>query len=196
MKIDSQTVGMYIERFQAELGLVSATLREKGVKHFARPLSISALLVLGSYFLVYKPPIRKRALMEKKLASAKEYAKYADEYKSLRDQLNAAAAELPSRPDREGWLTVAVNDSMRAENMVAQSIQPPVEQAQQGFLQQSVSVAMDVKFQELYSWLSRVESVRPLLHVSQIELSKRADKLGYNRVTCSVSTLIPSPGGR
>ena len=197
MQMNAQTVVLSVERLQAELGLVSATFKEKGAKHFSRALAISALLILGSYW-VYKPTVGKRARLDSKLDSAKEFAKYAEDYKALRDQLNATDTELPSYKNREGWLTAAVNDSMRAENLVAQSIQPPTELNQQGFLQQSISVSLEVKFPELYSWLSRVESTKPFLHVSQLIVSKNTDKdkMGYNGVACSVSTLIPSPGGR
>lgn len=193
--MNKEALERYLALLQSEAQLVSSTLKEKGLKRFARPLIIGALAVYMSYSFVYAPPIAKTAGLAKKLAAAKAAAQYADTYKSLRDRLLQVYSALPTPSDRDQWLTKTINESLNAHNIIPDSLRPPAEAEDYGLVSQKLSIPMhDVKFSDLVLWLNRVESTQPMLHVTSLEFSKRKDKehLGQNDVTCSVSTLIPT----
>jgi type II secretory pathway component PulM len=81
---------------------------------------------------------------------------------------------------------------MKAENIMSDSIVPPSEEEANGLVVQRLSVSIQLKFADLISWLNRIESNKPLLRVTSIELAKRDDPLGANTVTVQLSTIIPT----
>ena len=74
---------------------------------------------------------------------------------------------------------------------MSDSIVPPAETEQSGFVMQTLSVSIALKFSELISWLNRIEGNQPIMHVGNLEISKRDDPLGSNSVTCEIGTMIP-----
>lgn len=187
-KIDFSRIA---EDLQEEALLVSNTLREKGAQHFMRPLVVVGFVLYASYAFVYLRPVKKLRQLDVQLAAAKATAQYAQTYKSYQDRLLELYPELPLFKDRDQWLFNSLIDSMKAENIVSDSLRPPVEDETGGLIYQSVGMNSTLKYSEFLSWLSRIEGAKPMLHVSAINISKKTDSLGQNQVSCMISTVIP-----
>jgi hypothetical protein len=188
---NSEKAAQYIKIVQNELSLVLGTLKDKGSARFGRTFAIGALGVFFSYYLVYLPPFKKMSQLSRKIEAAKAIAQYADQYKELRDKLNAIYGQLPAISSRDRWLTNAVLDSMKAENLMSDSIVPPDEQEMKGIVFQRLTVSIQLKFSEMVSWLNRIEASKPILHVGSLDMQKKADPLGTNAISCEIGTAMP-----
>lgn len=189
MKLDRALIGKGFEFVQSEIQTVNLAFKEKGVKHFARPLLLGLVMVYASHALIYKPLSNRLAGLNRRIATAKAVFQYADQYKKLRDRLVSVYALLPPLKDKDSWLTATTLELMKAEGIVSNTIVPPQQQEEEGLALQTITVPVDLKFSELVSWLGRIESHKPLLHVSSIEIAKGAR--GRNKIVCSLSTLVP-----
>lgn len=176
---------------QEEVLLVSNTLKEKGAQHFMRPLVVVGLVLYASYAFVYLRPVKKLRRLDAQLAAAKATAQYAETYKAYQDRLLELYPELPLFKDRDQWLFNSLIDSLKAENIVSDSLRPPVEEELGGLLYQNVGMNSTLKYPEFLSWLARIEGAKPMLHISSIHIAKKKDALGQNQVSCTVSTIIP-----
>ena len=174
-----------------EIMMVRSTMQDKGWQRFIRPLVLGGIFLFGSYYLLYAPPVKKLAKLDGKIRVAMTTAKYADQYKELKLRLMAAYALMPAPKDRNGFLYSAILDSLKAENIVADGLQPPNERESNGLLFQEITITMTVKFSELYAWMARVENLKPMVHISSLQLTKKADPVGLNLVVCTLSTVIP-----
>lgn len=188
--MNKESLGRAIEFLQDEIKLVSATMKDRGANRFGRAIALALVMVLFSYALVYKPPAKKILALQRKVAEAQSTAQFAEQYKDLRLRLLSAYAQLPPMKGRDQWLTNTVVESMRSENIFADSIQPPSEADQSGLVFQKVDVTVALKFAEAVSWLNRLENTKPFLHVSSFALSKRPESLGTNGVNCGIATVI------
>lgn len=181
----------YAILLQNELQSLISVLREKGLARFLRPILIGAFCAGACYYLVYLPPARKMAMLKKKIETAKATAQHADAYRELRDRLYSVYAQLPPLKGRDHWLTDMMMETMKADNIFAEQIKPPDESEESGFVFQKVEVTAAVKFQDMVSWLSRLENTKPLLHIQTLHLEKRSEPLGHNAISCGVSTIVP-----
>jgi type II secretory pathway component PulM len=175
---------------QSELAFVQTTIKDKGANRFARPLVLGGALIFSSYWFIYSPPIKKLAGLDRKLNTARATAEFADQYKEVRERLYALYGLLPAPSDPS--LTEAIVDSLKTQNIMADSLQPPVVTDSAGLLFQSVNVTMTLKFSELTAWLLRIEAAKPLLHVSRISIKKKQDALGKSEVTAVLTTVVPT----
>jgi type II secretory pathway component PulM len=191
-KFDAETFAKYLQKAQQEVSMVISTLRDRGRERFTRTFGIGVLAVFFSYWFVYQPPLKKLAGLQRKIDAAKAAATYADQFKDLRDRLNALYNQLPPLTGRDRWLTNAVLESMKAENIMSDSIVPPSEEEENGFVMQRISVSIQLKFADLMSWLNRIEATRPLLHVGSVEMGKKDEPLGANGVSVEIGTVIPT----
>lgn len=178
-----------IEFLQSELSFVQMTFKDKGWQRFLRPLLITGILIGVSYQFVYAPPVAKLAGLDKKLVMARATSQYADRYKDLRGRLNAVYAVLPSQGGQ--GLAAVVVDSLKAQGIMADALQPPTEVELAGMMFQSVSVTMTVTFSELASWILRIEASKPLLHISKVEVRKKDMPIGSLEATCLVMVVLP-----
>jgi type II secretory pathway component PulM len=181
----------YVALAQAEFDLVLSTLREKGAKRFAKPFVISAVLALLAYVGLYTPASKKSARLQSEIDAARKLHEYATQYKEVRDQLVAGYAVLPDMKDREQWLSNSVYDSLKAEGLAPETFQPVREQEQAGLVFQACNIVMPVRFPEFYSWLVRIESARPLMHLQTVDLMKKTEVIGLNSVQAEITTVIP-----
>lgn len=175
---------------QSELAFVQTTIKDKGADRFARPLLLGGALVFFSYWFIYSPSIKKLAGLDRKLNTARATGEFADQYKEVRERLYALYGLLPGPSDPS--LTEAIVDSLKTQNIMADSLQPPVVTDSAGLLFQSVNVTMTLKFSELTAWLLRIEAAKPLLHVSRISIKKKQDALGKSEVTAVLTTVVPT----
>ena len=152
---------------------------------------MAALLVLVGYWFFYKPPQKKIARLSMDIESARAMSAAGSQYQELRAQLSTSYGNLPYQKDQQQWLSNAMIDSLRVAELTPEVFRPVVENEVSGIVFQNSTVQLTVKFGELYSWLVRLESASPLMHVSAIQLLKKADTSGVNTVTCTVMTAIP-----
>jgi type II secretory pathway component PulM len=181
----------YVNAAKAEIDLVTATIRDKGAKRFGKAFGIAGAFVFLAYWFVYKPPQSKISRLAKEIEAASAMSASASQYKELRDQLAGSYGTLPLLKDQAQWLSNAMIDSLRADNLTPESFRPVTENESSGLIFQTSSVQMTLRFNDLYAWLLRLESARPLMHIGVLEVSKKTDLLGYNSVNCSVMTAIP-----
>lgn len=181
----SQFVGF----IQSELNFIQTTIKDKGSNRFSRPILLGGMLIFIAYWFVYSPPIKKLAGLDRKLSTARATAEFADQYKEVRERLHALYALLPTAQDPS--LPEAIVDSLKSQNITADSLQPPVVMDSSGMLFQNVNVAMTLKFPELTAWLLGIEAAKPLMHVSRMTIKKKQDALGKNEVTAVLTTAVP-----
>jgi type II secretory pathway component PulM len=192
IKFDAEQFDKAIRRIKEDYSIASSTLKEKGAERFGRTFALGLLAIVISYYLIFLPPQKKLSGLQRRIDAAKATADYADQYKGLHDQLNSLYTILPPTSAREQrWLTTAVLDSMKAEGIISDSVVPPEEAIDQGFAIQHQSISTQLKFSELVSWLNRMETNKPMLHVDSLSLMKKPAPLGTNDVNCVIGTVIP-----
>jgi len=181
---------LLVDKIQDEIKLISATLKDKGSNRFSRTLITALAVPFGCYVLVYMPAQKRLSLVDGELRVARDAAKHADTYKDLKDRLNIAYAQLPLPKDRANFLSDTVREALRAEGIVATSVQPPNDVEVAGGVVQSLSITMRVRFPELMAFLARMESSKPLIHINSVDVAKKTEQIGVNDVTCGLSTII------
>ncbi len=179
-----------ISKIQYEIKLISATLKDKGSSRFNRTLITALAVPFGCYLLVYAPAQKRLSLVDGELRVARDTVRHAETYKELKDRLNIVYAQLPLPKDRANFLSDAVREALRAEGIVPTSVQPTNDADMPGGVVQSLSITMLVKFPELMAFLARMESSKPLIHINSMSIMKKTEPIGFNDVTCSLSTII------
>ena len=176
---------------KAEIDMVLATLRDKGVKRFGKAFGLGAAFIGAAYYLVYMPPQSKISRLQREIDAARAMSESGVAYQDLRNVLAGSYGTLPLLKDQQQWLNNAMIDSLRADNLTPESFRPVVETESSGIIFQSSTVQLTLKFNDIYAWLLRLESANPLMHVGILEVSKKQEMLGLNSVSCSVMTAIP-----
>jgi type II secretory pathway component PulM len=187
-KIDPQVV---IALVKSEVEIMVSTIRDKGGKRFGKAFGFAGVMVALAYFGLYSPPQKKIGRLQREIDKAKAMSEAGGQYKDIRDQLAAAYAQVPQMKDREQWLSNAMIDSLRADNLTPDSFKPVSENELSGLIFQSSTVQLTIKFEQFYDWLMRLEGARPLMHVASFDVQKKPEALGWNGVTCEVTTVIP-----
>ncbi len=181
-----------IELIGGEVNLVLGTLRDRGGKRFGRAFGIAGFLVFAAYVGVYVPPQQKSSRLQAQIDKAKALSDYGEKYKAIRDLLNSAYSGLPVVDDREQWLSNSLRDSLSASGINVEEFKPIREQESNGLIAQTSEVSLALTFTELFDWILRVESAKPMLHVQLIEVVKKKEKPGMVEVRAEISTLIPN----
>lgn len=181
----------YINALKGEADVVLSTLRDRGAKRFSKVFIFAGAMIAGSYMLLLKPPQAKLSRLQAEINKAKTLSDYGAQYKELRDQLSAAYAALPATKDRDQWLSNAMLDSLRAEGLLADNFKPVTEMETAGLIFQTGSTQATLEFPKFFSWLARVESAKPMMHVQSFNIDKRPENPGLNTMTCEVLTVIP-----
>lgn len=176
---------------QAEADVVFGTLREKGARRFVKAIGLAAAMVALAYAGLYAPVRKKSSRLQSQIDAARTLHQHATQYQALRDQLGSAYAQLPRWADREMFLSNAVIDSLKAENLTPENFQPVMESEAAGLVFQSSKLSMPVRFGEFYAWVLRLESARPLMHLQLVDLKKQGDTIGMNAVQAEIATIVP-----
>lgn len=176
---------------QAEAELIQSVMRDKGAKRFGKAFGIAGAFIFLAYWFVYKPPQSKIAKLSAQIEAARAMSQSATAYKELRDQLAGTYNGLPLLKDQAQWLSNAMIDSLRADGLTPESFRPVTEMESSGLIFQTSVVTLSLKFNEVYSWLLRLESAKPLMHIGSLEVGKKTDLVGVNTVSASVKTVIP-----
>lgn len=184
-------LNVYLDRVKGEADLVLTTIRHKGAKRFGKAFGMSAFMIAAAYFGVYKPPQNKISRLTARIEAARAMSQSSTAYKEVRDQLVGSYGSLPHLKDQQQWLSNAMIDSMRADNLTPEVFRPVVENEISGLIFQTSSVQLTVRFNDIYTWLLRLEGATPMMHVSNLDIAKKPDMLGWNVVSASVMTAIP-----
>lgn len=187
-------INSYVVMIQDEIQLIASMLRDKGRERFGRTLILGVGLPAAAYFLFYGPAKKKFSDLDNRLQTAQTMAANADTYKSLKDNIERAYARLPLPKDRTNWLADTVKEALRAEEIVPSQFNPPVEKETNGIVEQSLTISMSTKFPELMGFLARLETIKPSVYVTSLEVAKKDPKEGEiiarNEVSCTISTII------
>jgi len=176
---------------KTEAELVIATVRLRGAKRFGKAFAIAGAFVALAYFVIYKPPQDNISRLQKEIDTARAMSESGTAYQDLRGQLASSYGILPHMKDQQQWLSNAMIDSLRADSLTPELFRPVVETEVSGLIFQTSTVQLTIKFSDLYAWLMRLESARPLMHLSTLDIAKKNDMLGWNVVGASVMTAIP-----
>lgn len=187
-KIDPQVVLAFVK---SEVEIMVSTIRDKGGKRFGKAFGLAGAMVALAYFGLYSPPQAKMKKLQREIDKAKAMSEAGGQYKDIRDQLGAAYSHLPQMKDREQWLSNAMIDSLRADNLTPDSFKPVSENELSGLIFQSSTVQLTLRFEQFYDWLMRLEGAKPLMHVQSFDVQKKPEQLSWNGVTCEVTTVIP-----
>ena len=187
-KIDPQYLANSIG---GEVNLFIGTLRDKGAKRFGRAFGVAAFLVFASYAGIYMPPQQKSARLQAQIDKAKATAEAGAKFKDLREQLNGAYNGLPLINDREQWLSNSVRDSLAVASLNVEDFKPVREQEMNGLVFQASGVTLTLHFAELFDWLLRIESAKPMLHVQSIDINKKKELPGTVGAAADIATMIP-----
>lgn len=182
----------YGDLAMAEFQLIVQTVKDKGGKRFGKAFGLSGVLIVIAYAGIYAPPKSKLSRLDRDIASAKAMFDSGGQFKELRDGLTASYSRLPPVKDRAQWLGNATMDSLRAEGITPEAIKPMTENDLKGLVFQSQPVQLTASFSEFYSWLLRLESARPLMHLQNAEIGKKDDRIGQNSLNCVVTTVVPT----
>lgn len=112
-------------------------------------------------------------------------------YQEVHNQLMNSYDTLPLLKDSKQWLSNAMLDSLRADNLTPEVFRPIVETEGGSLLFQTSTVQLTLRFEALYYWLLRLESATPLMHVSVLSINKKSSPLATCGVSVSVMTVIP-----
>ena len=184
-------LNVYFGKVKAEAELLLTTIRDKGVKRFGKAFGMGAVLVAAAYFAVYKPPQNKISRLQREIDAARAMSESGAAYQDLRNQLAGSYGTLPHLTDQKQWLSNAMIDSLRADGLTPENFRPVVETEASGLIFQTSTVVLTIKFTDVYAWLLRLEGATPLMHVSNLEIGKKSDMVGFNMVNASVMTAIP-----
>ncbi len=181
----------YLRAARIEADLVLMTIRDKGMKRFGKVFALSAFFISAAYFGVYLPPQNKISRLQREIDAARALSDVSAKYLDLRDQLAVVYGTLPQLKDQQQWLSNAMIESLQAENLTPEMFQPVVESESSGLIFQTSTVQLELKFNDLYRWLLRLESAKHLMHVYTLDVAKTATLPGLNIVSASVMTAIP-----
>lgn len=190
--MDKRTFESLIAAIQGDIQTAVATLKDKGLRHFSRAALVAMALPLAAHVLVYAPAKRRLSQFDNEFRLARNTAEHADAYKGLKDRLLAVYALLPPAQVRSSYLADSIKEALRAESIVASQFNPPVEEAVDGAVIQSIVITMSARFPEAMAFVSRMERSKPLIYVHSLEITKKADMPGFNDVTCGLSTVFPT----
>jgi len=184
-------LSVYLAVVKAEAYLLLNTINDKGAKRFGKAFGLAALMIAGAYFGVYLPPQKKISRLQKEIDAARAMSEAGTAYQELRTQLMGSYGTLPHLKDQQQWLSNAMIDSLRADGLTPETFRPVTEIEASGLIFQTSYVQLSLKFSDVYAWLVRLEGATPLMHVSNIDIQKKSDMIGWNSVAASVMTAIP-----
>jgi type II secretory pathway component PulM len=191
MAFTQADVNVYLNLVKSEVTLVVTTVRHKGAKRFDKAFMMSGLLIAVAYFGVYKPPQDKISRLTAQIDAARAMSESSAAYQEVRGQLAGSYGTLPLLKDQQQWLSNAMLDSLRADNLTPDVFGRVSETEASGLIFQTSTVQLTLRFEAIYSWLLRLESATPLMHIGNLEIAKKPDMLGMNGVSASVMTAIP-----
>ncbi|MBI4386909.1 MAG: hypothetical protein HY551_05975 [Elusimicrobia bacterium] len=179
---------------RAEGGYAVSVLRSRGVLIYRRALVIASAVVAAIYLLVYKGSETKLSQARLEFSSVKASQEYASRYRDLEQKLQAYASLAPGAKDRGSWFLERVRAAMKEENLFITNLSPVTEQTYPGYTLLSMNISTQVSYQQLASWIARLERASHAFNIASLTLGKRPDKegMGFNNVTVVVVTAVPN----
>lgn len=191
MEIKKEVIARYVSGAQAEFTVLRDAIRDKGIKRFGRPIGMGLVMMFCSHFYVYEPSKSALSRVSAELDATLATAQYADDYKDLRARIDGLYTRFPRTKDPEEWLLNEIREALRQEGLVADSISSPQTESGVGYKIVSRAVALSVEYRQIGAWIARLERNKSLLHVAEMTLVKKRQPIGSNRVTVTISTIVP-----
>lgn len=195
MKLSKELLGFWVKQSLDDSGELVRVIREKGVKHFQRPLVVAGLMVAGAYIIIYKPAVASQAAAERQLANIRAVTLHSNRYTELKDRLAVFSERLPDPRYKDTWLLDTIRDTMKQEEIASISLSPVAEKTQKGFVHMSLTVTCRADYNQLGSWIARLERSKQLLYISNLSMSKDPLEIGKNKVTITIGTLFAAAEG-
>lgn len=197
MAIQGFGVNGWLMSLREEASILGDALREKGAKHFSRPLGMAALMVFIAYFYVYRPPKLRLMNIDAETKAAEAVARHSGTYKELKDKLAIFYSRVPKTEDPpEKWLLDTIRETLVKEGIVPNSFSPPTQTVVEGYRFVSIAVNCEVSYAQIASWISRIERSSVVLYVKAMNLKKSDATPGMNIADVTVTTVFPDkPGG-
>jgi len=174
---------------QADLLSIRESLRVRGGKFFGRPIGLGAVIIFCAYFYVYRAAGNLKARVEKDYNAAQATTKYSEDYKNLKARLDGLLTRLPMTEDPGNWLLQAVRKSLREEGIVPLSTSAAKETVTESYRFISIDVDCQASYQQIGSWISRLERGAELLFIQTMRMTKDNDPIGVNTVKVTITTL-------
>lgn len=191
MEIKKEVLRRYASAAQAELGVLRDAIRDKGVKHFSRPIGMGLVMIFCSHFYVFKPSETALKKVSSELEATTATAQYAGDYKDLRARIDGLYTRLPRTKNPEEWLLTEIRETLRQEGLVPDSISSPQMDTGPGYQIVSRAVALTAEYRQAGAWIARLERNKSLLHVADMTLTKKKLPIGSNKIMVTVATIVP-----
>ena len=191
MEIKKEVLQRYLSGAQAEFAVLRDAIRDKGIKRFGRPIGMGLVMVFCSHFYVFEPSKSALSRVSAELDATMATAQYADDYKDLRSRIDGLFTRFPRAKDPEEWLLSEIREALRQEGLVADSISAPQTESGVGYKIVSRAVALSAEYRQIGTWIARLERNKSLLHVAEMTLTKKRQPIGANRITVTISTIVP-----
>lgn len=182
-----------LDAVRGNLDIMVQALRDKGARHFARPLGVAVAAVYAAHLFSQSLASRQKAL-DMQLAGARATSQYARRYQELQGVLQGVTANLPNPKNRDNWLLNTALEAMRAEGILSTALRPVTQTAQGDFVFLSLSITCRASYKQLARWVDRLERSKVFLHVTSLTLSKDAADIGMNQVSLTVGAVFPKDG--
>lgn len=189
-KIDSAALIAWLRLFPTEFIAFLQLLREKGVRHYQRPLAVAAVPVALVYFLIYRGSSEQLNRLTTQSSQLEGVVQFAPKFRDLQDRLDAFFGGLPHDKDRGGWLTENVRATLRAEDISPSSFSTAREETVGGFAVVSIRLTCRLTYKELATWIARLERLRYPIHVTKLVVLKDVNDVGKNDVDITVTVIF------
>lgn len=193
---DAASLAAWVQRFPTEITGFISILREKGFRHFQRPLLAAVIPIAGMYWFVYRGSAEQLAQMRTQVIALTSVVKYAPKYHDLQDRLDAFYSSLPRDKDHARWLTENVRETLKEEGISAGSLTEANEENRGGFAVVSLRLTARLRYKQCAMWIARLERLRYPVHVMKLSLRKDTNEVGMNDVDVTVAAVFIKEGGR
>ena len=182
-----------------EIIFTISAIREKGYKHFAKPLAMTGTMLAVTYYMVYVHSRDRLQEVRSQLAAARATSTFADAYKDAVAKIRDVSTMMPQLTDRDGWLFNRAVETSQKQGISLGAIGNQVEINTPAFLVLSLPVGASTTYAQFGSWVAELENTPKLLKVTgfrikKVELDKTTlakENLGKCSVELEISTIIP-----
>ena len=188
-----------MHRVQDELDQAVAGFNARGAEYFQKAFFAAGLLVLAGYFVLYRPSAAQLASLRMQVRSLEEIDKFSGQYHDFKAKISDLKGRFPTEADRKDWLFNLIYNSARDQGISIQSIssQRDEDRPEMPFVKLSIQANCKGTFQQIGSWIGRLEGASRFVQIETITLSKvhemTADpaSTGMETVILTVATVIP-----
>jgi len=197
--MDQQQIQQIVAQLQDELNTAVAGFKAKGFDYFKKVLAVAAALALVGYFALYRTSTAQLTSVKRQVSVLREVAKYARDYRSLKDQIAVLEDKFPTEAERKDWLFALVLGSAKQSGLSIESIsaQKEEERGDMPFVKVSIDVTAKGTYHQIGDWIARLEGAPRFTQIESFVITKfreggaEAPPMGLNLVQLTLATVIP-----